>query len=370
MVAVARMDSFTRGVICGMRAAGLARAEIVRRVQKKDGKRPTLRAVDAVLARRRVEPGWHGEDSSAGGRQSTLTRAQRQQLLQLVLAERGKAKVTVPYCRRRLPFLRAISKETVRRTLLDAGLAHKRRRSKTSVPKEFRLKRLAYCRWTLRQPAADLRRYAYTDGTTFYLARGPAEHQGKQRAALGKFVWRMANGKDGLWDENVGPSLYAKAQGRPVKIWGFFCNGILQYHLLPRDGQRTVHMNGKRYVQLVNSKFAVWRRRCLQRAGRVFLVQDHERCLWTEPSRKALAAAGCDVVTQHTKHSPDLNAIEAWWGRLKNVLETKAPAEAESRSAFVDRLRKTVCSPAVIRTCQVLGCVCLGCCCHTFRSIG
>ena len=55
MVAIARMDSSPRGVICGMRAAGLARVEMVQRVQKQDGKRPTLRAVDAVLARRRVE---------------------------------------------------------------------------------------------------------------------------------------------------------------------------------------------------------------------------------------------------------------------------------------------------------------------------
>ena len=55
MVAVAGMDYFTWGVICGMRAACLARAEIVQRVQKKDGEKHLLRAVDAVLARRRVE---------------------------------------------------------------------------------------------------------------------------------------------------------------------------------------------------------------------------------------------------------------------------------------------------------------------------
>ena len=54
MVAVARIDLFTRGVICEMRVAGFARAEIGQRVQKKDGKRHTLRAVDAVPARRRV----------------------------------------------------------------------------------------------------------------------------------------------------------------------------------------------------------------------------------------------------------------------------------------------------------------------------
>lgn len=159
--------------------------------------------------------------------------------------------------------------------------------------------------------------------------------------ALGS-KWRMANGKDGLWDGDVGPSLYAKARGFPVKIVCFFCDGVLQYYVLPKDGQRTVHMNGRRYVDLVNSKFAFWRRSCLPRAGRVLLVQDHGKCLWQDASLKALKAAGCDLVKQHTKHSPDLNAIEAWWGRLKNVLETKAPVELGPRSAFLNRLRRTV----------------------------
>ena len=188
MVSTARLDPFTRGHICGMRAAGVARAEIARRVRKKDGKHPHIRAVDAVLARHRAEPLWKGEDSTAGGRPPVLTAPERKQLLKLVFAERGKAKVTVPYCRRRLPFLRKVSEETVRRELLAAGLAYLRRRRKTAVPKESRQKRMVYCRWTLRQSNADLQRYAYTDGTTFYLVRGPAENEAMQRAALGLFV--------------------------------------------------------------------------------------------------------------------------------------------------------------------------------------
>ena len=55
---------------------------------------------------------------------------------------------------------------------------------------------MAYCRWILRQAAADLRNNAYEDGTTFYLARSLAEQTSKQRAVLGPCVWRMANGKD------------------------------------------------------------------------------------------------------------------------------------------------------------------------------
>ena len=76
---------------------------------------------------------------------------------------------------------------------------------------------------------AKLKRFAYTDGTVFYLARSEAELEDKTRLCLGPYVWRMANGKDGLWDAHVGPSLYAKAQGKPVKIWGFFADGRLEH---------------------------------------------------------------------------------------------------------------------------------------------
>ena len=41
--------------------------------------------------------------------------------------------------------------------------------------------------------------------------------------------------QDGLFDENVGPSLYAKAQGVPVTIWGFLGNGRIEYYVLPED---------------------------------------------------------------------------------------------------------------------------------------
>ncbi len=202
-----RLDAFARGQICGMRAAGTARRSIRKTVKKTDGTSPTLRAVDGVLAMKKADPEWRGEPSRAGGRPRALTKAQTKELLNLVFAERGKAKVTASYCRKRLPFLREVSADTVRRELYHAGLAWLRRRRKTSVPGDWRKKREAYCRWLLKLTAEEARRFAYTDGTTFYLARGPGEGEQKQRAALGPCVWRMASGKDGLWDENIGPSL-------------------------------------------------------------------------------------------------------------------------------------------------------------------
>ena len=115
MRSAARVDPFTRGAICGVQAAGLTRPEIARCVGKKDGKHPTVRAVIAVLARHRVVPAWRGEDSRAGGRPPTLTAQQREKLMNMVFAERGKAKVTAQYCRRRLVFLRQDSEDTMRR---------------------------------------------------------------------------------------------------------------------------------------------------------------------------------------------------------------------------------------------------------------
>ena len=93
------------------------------------------------------------------------------------------------------------------------------------------------------------------------------------------------------------------------------------------------------------------------------LVQDHEKCLWQDPAPplsinryvktyfelpgesesqshgrgarivsqdrnlRALRRAGCIVVEQHPKYSPDLNAIEGWWRVLRERLEQAAPED-------------------------------------------
>ena len=158
-------------------------------------------------------------------------------------------------------------------------------------------------------------------------------------------VMRMASGKDGLWDENVGPSMYAKAQGRPIKVWGFLANGRLEYYVLPMDpenSKKTTHMNGNRYHWLVTTKFSNWRKRCFPDGKPVSLVQDHERCLWQDRNLNALRAAKCPIVDKYPKHSPDLNAIEGCWKILRDRLQATEPKTFESRAAFLVRLRRTV----------------------------
>ena len=234
--------------IWGMSLAGAPHDQIIDAVRKKDGTCPSLRAVGDILSRKREHPEWRGEDTHSG-RPKALTDAQREQLVDLVFAERGKAKVTVKFCKKRLRFLRAVGRHTVERELQDAGLRWLRRRGKTFVPRPVKLARVEYAASLKRKWHSVLDRYAYTDGTTFYLARSSVQSADKKRLALGKHVWRMANGKDGLWD---------------------------------------------------------------------------------------------DVVEEHPKYSPDLNAIEGWWRVLRERLEQTEPEEMEGREAFIARLRRTV----------------------------
>ena len=242
------------------------------------------------------------------------------------------------------------------------------RRLKRWVPEPAKRARLAYAAWLKAQSTQTLRSIAYVDGTTFYLARDASEQSDKKRAALGPYVWRMASGKDGLFCENIGPSLYAHAQGKPVKIWGFLANGILKYEVLPQNkgvGQSmkakkkrggrgkkrstgkqnsTKHMTGVRYAALVRNKFSLWAKAAWGRKlpTKVRIVQDHERCLWMDGPRRALREEGLEVVENYPKYSPDLNHIENCWHQLRDELAKNAPVAIEKRGAFLDRLRRTV----------------------------
>ena len=104
---------------------------------------------------------------------------------------------------------------------------------------------------------------------------------------MGPRGWRLADGSDSLEDKNVGASSYAKSQGNPVRIWGLFCNGRLEYWVLPEEPDdkgkmKSVTMTGERYHSFVSTYLAKWRRKCLPKfpkSQKVPLVKDHERFL-------------------------------------------------------------------------------------------
>ena len=343
----ARLDPFTRGVIWGMHIGEVPRQEMLKHVRKTDGSKLQIANLDQVIAHRKANPNWNGESSNggAGGRPLELSEKECQDIVDLVFRERGRAKVTVNFCKKTFPKIRRVSNQTVERVLHRAGFKYLTRRLKWFVPAEHKKARVLYAQMVLRKHDSTLLRFAYTDGTTFYLARTVDEKEHKQRAALGRSVWRMSSGKDGLFEDNIGPSLYSKSQGLPVKIWGFLANGKLLYWTLPVDRdpeQNTTHMNQGRYQDLVASHFVSWRRECFGDNEACHLVQDHEKCLRTQASLACLAKAGCPVVADYPNCSPDLNAIENVWKLLRARLQETEPVAMESRAEFLARLRRTV----------------------------
>ena len=326
--------------------AGMQRHDMLDHVSKSDGTPLLLHTIDDVIAKKKEDADWQGENvHHAGGRPRLLTPEEEAQVARLVFKARGQAKVTIPYCKRALPFLRRVSRQVVANTLHEAGLKWLTRRLKYWVPNDHKTMRMGYSGILKRRHQTSLDRFAYTDGTTIFLARGPQELEQKRRGALGRYVWRMSSGKDGLYDENVGASLYAKAQGVPVKIWGFLANGKLMYWVLsagPDKKHTTTHMNGDRYEHLVSSRFADWRASCFGDDEPCYLVQDHERCLWQARNKGALKAAGCKLEEDFPKSSPDLNAIEGVWRFLRERIDATAPTVIETRPEFLVRLRRCV----------------------------
>ena len=205
-MSMARFSAFARGKTVGKAEEGAPRERIRASVLKKDGTKSSMRSIDHVLARARNDPVWQGEHSKAGGRPEALEPGELRKLSKFIHAEVGLAKVTMPYMKKRLPFLRRLSKECLRQSLRRLGYGWRLRRGKAAIAKKYKPERLEYSRWVSKQPQRDLNRWAYVDGTGFYLARTAEEHEDKARRVLGKYCYRLLDGSDSLEDNNVGAS--------------------------------------------------------------------------------------------------------------------------------------------------------------------
>ena len=166
------------------------------------------------------------------------------------------------------------------------------------------------------------------NGTVFYRDRTDAENQSTQRAALGGDVWRQTDGSDALFEECVGPSTYAKAQGDPIRIWGMLADDKLFFHILPKGWS----MNRWYYRWLIANKVPQWRGNCK------YIVQDFEACLRSEGALSAFKRVGVELVADYPRSSQDFNAIENAWDLLRRRLDTTLPRALEDRDSFVARL--------------------------------
>ena len=335
---------FVRGVIYGMFVAGYTYREIAAEVEKTDGTNPCYQSVaDCIdVAGKNGGMQWDGEAVARSlrgvGRPRETTSALDKKIIKLVFKNRGRALVTVNYIKKVIKAARKVSLRTLQRRLSEAGLAWLRRRRKTIVPEAHKQSRLDYAAWILTRTVVTLARWAYTDGTTFFLARCQTEKESTTRAALGPFVWRQANGSDGVYEECVGPSAYWKAQGTAIRVWGLLVAGILFIAVLPEG----VCMNRWEYTKLIKNNFPKWLRAAFGHGVEAFLVQDHEKCLWTAEPRAAMRACGVHLLENFPKCSQDLNPIETAWRELRARLMTTEPVHIEHRQDFVVRLRNAV----------------------------
>lgn len=207
------------------------------------------------------------------------------------------------------------------------------------VPQKYKATRLAWARWVKRQPGTHLRRWAYTDGTVFYLGRTAQEAEQATRGSLGPMVWRRTDGSDALYEDCVGPSAYWKAQGTPVRVWGLLANGKLHVTILPANEC----MNRWWYEWIVRERFPKWIKDSfgVQKRG-VNLVQDHEKCLWAGEPRMAMGSIRINLLENYPKCSQDLNPIEEAWRELRQRLYDTQPTDMEGRRGFIVRLRSAV----------------------------
>ena len=245
----------------------------------------------------------------------------------------------VAFVKKHLKEARKLSKTTIKNRLGEAGLAWLRRRRKTLVTEAHKAARLKWADWVLSRTVATLSRWAYTDGTVFYLARDMTEQSSTVRSALGPSLWRQADGSDALYEDCVGPSAYWKAQGLPVRIWGLLAAGKFFVHVLP-EGET---MNRWYYAWLLETVFPRWLTAAFgDRYSKVYLLQDHEKALWTAEPRAAMTTASLNLLENYPKCSQDLNPIENMWRELRERLSATLPEARESRKEFIQRLRNAV----------------------------
>ena len=329
---MARLTPFEIGQIKAHLHHGLGATAIAGLVKKIDGASISVQAVCNAKAKLEDNPSWRGERALGSGAPRKTDAGTDQAIVREVFRARGRAKVTVAYLKKKFPRLRALSNTLVEDRLHEAGLQYMRRRRKTLVPTKYKQSRVDFAERVKRMHQTTLDRWAYSDGTVFYLDRDDADAESSKRAALGRFVWRGSDGKDALYADCVGPSSYKKGQGIPVRLWGLLAKGQLHVTVLPEK----VVMNRWWYAWVLKRYFPMWLDGCDK------LIQDYERCLRCEEPLNELAQLGVELVDDYPKCSQDLNAIENAWNVLRQRLDETLPTDLESRDEFTARLRAAV----------------------------
>ena len=327
------LGPFEAGQVKAYMSLGMGCAAIQGKVYKPDGKtRYGETAIVNCMNKIKEDPKWRGDRKEGSGAARKTTPKQDKQIVKWLLKERGKQKVTVSTLKKNFLFLRKFSDSLVEDRLHSEDLKWLRRYRKFKVTKQYLEARVRYSHGVKRKHQSTLNRYAYTDGTTWYVDRDEAEAEDSKQRSLGSHVWRRANNKEAMTQDCLGPSSYNKGQGTPVRIWGMLACGGLHIHVLD-EGEV---MNNDVYAELIEDKFEEWCGDC------EYLVCDYEKCLRSDVALHALSKTPLKLVDDYPVSSQDFNAIENAWGILKDRLAETQPTNLESRDAFISRLHAAV----------------------------
>ena len=330
MPTTCQLTPFEVGQVKAHMAHGLGCTRISEMVLKPDGKSTFGEtAIVNCMNKLKADPKWRGEHEDGSGAPRKTTAKEDKAITNWVLAQRGEMRVSVTAIKKQFPQLRALSDTLVEERLADAELVWLRRRRKPIVAtKEYLKERVKFCQGVKRKHDMTLKRWAYTDGTVWYLDRSDAELQNTKRRALGSHVWRKSDNSDALWEECIGPSGYSKGQGLPIRIWGVLADGKLNIHVL-EEGEV---LNTEVYVELIDDHFQDWCGDCK------YLVCDFEKSLRSDAAVNALRRLDIELVEDYPRSSQDFNAIENAWDTLKKRLDETLPVNLEARAEFVARL--------------------------------
>ena len=332
-MAAYHLGPFEAGQVKAYMSLGMGCVAIAKRLYKPDGSTPFGEtAIVNCMNKLKENPRWRGERKEGSGASRKTTAKQDKLIVNWLTKERGRQKVTVSKVKQRFRFLRKYSDSLVEDRLHDAHLKWLRRRRKSIVTQQYLDARVKYCLAVKRKHQSTLDRYAYTDGTLWYLDRTKSEAEESKQRALGTHVWRRADNADAMYHECLGPSCYNKGQGIPVRVWGMLACGGLYVHVLD-EGQA---MNEDVYVELIEDKFDDWCGNC------EYLVCDYERCLRSSSSLHALGKTPLKLVDGYPKVSQDFNAIENAWAIMKERLAETQPTTLEGREDFIKRLHAAV----------------------------
>ena len=108
--------------------------------------------------------------------------------------------------------------------------------------------------------------------------------------------------------------------------------------VLPKGAAMSHH----RYSWIIQNRFPKWLAKACGKNRSAFLLQDHEKCLWSAEARSAMRQQCISLLENYPKRSQDLKPIETVWRELRVRLAVTAPYRLEDRDSFIIRLRAAV----------------------------